>query len=128
MQALDQEHRSHFNSGMNKMGYPDMGNGRYSAHLTFPQWVQLNNAQRAHYNMIEISAPVLACLVSVGLAHPKLASLFAFLYGLGRLIYAAGYTSDKGANGRFIGARVSLVGAIGLALTAIKVGLTTKFN
>ena len=128
MQALDKEHRSSFNSGINKMGYPDMGNGRYSQHLTYAQWVQLNNAQRAHYNMIEISAPVLACLVSVGLRHPKLASAFAFLYALGRLIYAAGYTSDKGANGRFFGARVSLIGAIGLALTAINVGLSAKFE
>ena len=37
----------------NKEGYPDMGNGRYSAKLTYKDWFEFNSAQRIHYNYLE---------------------------------------------------------------------------
>jgi hypothetical protein len=33
-----------------KLGYPDMGSGRYAQELSYKDWYDLNNAQRAHLN------------------------------------------------------------------------------
>ena len=33
---------------------PDMGNGRYAAVIDYAKWFKLNNAQRAHYNYVEV--------------------------------------------------------------------------
>ena len=37
---------------ISKSGLPDMGCGRYSAKLSYKQWYEFNNAQRAHYNFL----------------------------------------------------------------------------
>jgi hypothetical protein len=64
VKELLEEHKKHTGEAMiNKTGYPDMGNGRYAAHLSYGQWLDFNNAQRAHYNMIEGSGPVLASIL-----------------------------------------------------------------
>jgi hypothetical protein len=34
-------------------GLPDTGSGRYSKELSYKQWYEFNNAQRAHYNFVE---------------------------------------------------------------------------
>lgn len=113
VQFLNDEHKKAFGNDINKQGYPDMGNGLYSQHLPYEQWVNFNNAQRGHYNMVESSGPIVACLVIAGLQSPKLSSIFGVSYGVGRFIYAQGYKS-AGANGRIIGAVISLIGNFGL--------------
>ena len=104
------------------MGYPDMGSGRYSIHLPYSDWVRLNNAQRAHYNMIEMSGPVLAALIIGGLYQPKFCSFLGFAYGFGRLLYSYGYRSQKGADGRMVGAMIATISTLLLFLLTIFYG------
>lgn len=33
-------------------GYPDSGSGFYSRNLSYEQWYELNNGQRAHMNYV----------------------------------------------------------------------------
>jgi glutathione S-transferase len=48
---FDEEHRSYTHEDIEKSnGYPDMGNGRYSAKLSYLDWLEFNKAQRVHYN------------------------------------------------------------------------------
>mmetsp|Transcript_7409 Transcript_7409/g.18951 ORF Transcript_7409/g.18951 Transcript_7409/m.18951 type:complete len:177 (-) Transcript_7409:274-804(-) len=122
-QAMNDEHKKVFGSEINSMGYPDMGNGRYSAQLSYPLWVQFNNAQRAHHNMLESSGPVLASMVAAGLVAPKAAAALGVGYAAGRWVYALGYTSDKGADGRTKGAMVGALCMLGLYGMALVTGV-----
>ncbi len=45
-----EEHLKAFGTEIPKAGYPDTGNGYYSKNLSYEEWFQFNNAQRAHYN------------------------------------------------------------------------------
>lgn len=128
VKQLQEEHKRAFGTSINSQGYPDAGNGRYSQLLEYDQWVQFNNAQRAHNNMIEGSAPVLAALLGTGLYFPITASILGFIYGTGRVFYAAGYTSKVGADGRIIGAITGLLPTFGLYLTAIGLAVSKLVN
>jgi len=69
-------------------GYPDMGNGRFSAQLTYAEWLDFNNAQRGHQNALESLPGVLACLFAAGSLYPTTAAALAGAYGVGRILYA----------------------------------------
>ncbi|CAE8599358.1 unnamed protein product [Polarella glacialis] len=125
VQAIALAHQKAFRTDMSGLGYPDMGCGRYSQHLEYSQWVELNNAQRAHYNMIESSGPVLACMLAAGLRYPKVCGCLGFGFAASRLIYAKGYKTRKGADGRVGGAIGSTLCAMGLYLTALVAGVIT---
>lgn len=105
------------------MGYPDMGSGRYSAELPYADWVAFNNAQRAHYNMVENAAPVIGALIVSGLALPRVAATLGCAFAAGRLMYASGYKSSKGADGRMLGALFSALSSLGLFGIAIFQGI-----
>jgi hypothetical protein len=119
VKTLQEEHKKEFGTVINETGYPDMGNGRYSALLSYSQWVQFNNIQRGHYGMIEGSAPVLATLILNGLFQPKVAAGLGFSYAVGRVLFAWGYQTKGGANNRMYGALFSGVGQLGLYIAAI---------
>eukprot|EP01036_Dinobryon_divergens_P037213 gene37213-48638_t len=87
--ALQEEHKKECGTHINDLGYPDMGCGRYSQHLEYGEWLALNNAMRAHYNMIESSAPILVSIAVTGLSY--------------------GYNSKAGADGRMVGAAISFL-------------------
>lgn len=123
VQQMAEEHKKAFGSPMNDLGYPDMGSGRYSALLEYPLWVEFNNAQRAHYNMVESVGPVIGALLSSGLATPRVAAGLGVGYAFGRLLYAKGYTSSKGADGRMAGAGMAALCTLGLYGLAIVNGL-----
>jgi hypothetical protein len=112
--SLQEEHKKHFGSNFNDLGYPDMGNGRYSDLLSYDQWVKFNNLQRVHYNMVESSGPVLAMVVVCGLYYPVFCSVLGNAYALGMLIYSYGYNSKSGADGRLIGAIMRTLATLAL--------------
>ena len=71
-----------------------MGNGRYSAKLSYKEWFEFNNLQRIHYNYLESVACIIIWLligglatnftwVAVGLGAANLA---------GRVMYHVGYS------------------------------------
>ena len=96
-----------------------MGNGKYASLMPYDKWVSFNNAQRAHYNMVEISGPTLACLLGGGLYHPRACAAMGFAFAFGRVLYAVGYNTKKGADGRLVGvviAEIAVVGLFGLCM------------
>lgn len=101
-----------------------MGSGLYSHLLPYQKWVEFNNAQRAHYNMIEQSGPLSAAIVGVGLIYPKATAGLSILYSVGRIIYAWGYGTKKGADGRLVGAIVAEVALVAIYGMGIYIGVT----
>lgn len=114
--AMNEDHKKAFGSPINNLGYPDMGNGRYSSQISYEDWVQFNNIQRCHYNMIESSASVLASMIVGGFFHPILCSTLGVVYALAMLIYSIGYNSKRGADGRTFGAILRTISSLLLFL------------
>jgi len=93
-----EEHEQYTNANIEETsGYPDMGNGRYSAKLDYNSWLHFNIAQRIHYNYLEFVASILMVTFLGGLNFPILASSFGFAYAFGRLLYSIFYQSKEGA-------------------------------
>lgn len=120
---LQDEHKKAFGTPLNDMGYPDMGTGRYSDLIPYDSWVHFNNAQRAHYNMVESSGPVLAAVIVGGVFNPILCSALGVVYAIGRFVYGIGYRSNKGANGRMAGATIGFLATFALYGVNIYAGL-----
>jgi glutathione S-transferase len=102
-----------------------MGNGVYAKLMPYDKWVRFNNAQRAHYNMVEQSAPVLACLAGAGLYYPRFSAALGFAFSFGRVLYAYGYNSNKGADGRLVGVIIAELATLALFGSAIYAGAST---
>lgn len=113
VKEMQEAHKKEVGGSMDAMGYPDMGNGRYSAQLSYGDWYRFNVAQRTHYNMIETSGPALATLLAGGLFYPITSAILGFTYGVGRIIYAHGYITG-GPSGRLIGAVFADLAIFGL--------------
>lgn len=122
VKAMQEEHKKGFGGSIHPNGYPDLGNGRYSAELPYENWLVFNNAQRAHYNMIEVSGPALACVVTGGLYYPTLCGGLGIVFAIGRVLYSIGYNSKRGASGRLAGAVVGSISLYGLFGTNLFVG------
>ncbi|KAK8228716.1 hypothetical protein BKA81DRAFT_403267 [Phyllosticta paracitricarpa] len=82
-----------------------------------------NCAQRAHYNFIENHTSFLTALFVAGIKYPVASSVMGALWGVGRVLYATGYTRKDKENGkgRVLGVWASLI-QIGLLGMAAKVG------
>ena len=103
-----------------KGGYPDMGNGRYSAKLSYKEWFEFNNLQRIHYNYLESVACIIIWLLIGGLA-PNFTWAAVGLGGanlVGRVIYHVGY-SMKGPKGRVAGFIIVFLTSFALFIISI---------
>ena len=60
MKQFDAEHQEAFGPDTKapKGGHPDDGNGFYSQKLSYKDWYDFQNIQRAHYNFLETVIPV----------------------------------------------------------------------
>jgi glutathione S-transferase len=93
-------------------GYPDMGQGRFADKLPLEQWTRFNNAQRAHYNYLEM-IPLIVVLEAIsGLFFARVTVIGGIIVIIGRQLYASGYRSRKGSRGRGIGAAVADIGIL----------------
>ena len=101
-----------------KAGYPDVGSGKYAMALTHDQWKDVNNAQRAHVNFLEVFAPMVAFFLIGGLSFPRVIVLLQLVNIVGRFLYQTMYAS-KGPQGRLMGALLNLASMLGAFLTAI---------
>jgi len=106
-----------------RLGYPDMGSGRYSALLTDEQWVKFNNYQRAHYNSMEMVTTALVLELAAGWHFPLIGAALGIVYIVARQIYCSGYRRG-GAIGRLSGSRLQFPTLVGLLLTALYGGFT----
>ncbi len=93
--------------------YPDMGNGRRSAHLTDKAWEEFNCVMRVHQNYLESLTQVTTNLLLAGLKHPIQSALLGMGYIVSRMIYANGYV-DNGPRGRLVGAYLGFLFRLGL--------------
>lgn len=100
-------HQREVGTPMPKLGYPDNGSGIYSQKLTYKQWFELNNAQRCHQNYVEHVGIVIPATLIAGWYYPIPAAVLGFGYITGRVAYTMGYMTEKGANGREMGAKIS---------------------
>jgi hypothetical protein len=70
--------------------------------------------------------PLMACVMFGGLQCPKFAAAMGFLTAIGRIMYAVGYTTNRGADGRIIGTSIALLGYLGAVgatvYTSFKIG------
>tara|TARA_B110000285_G_C14735326_1_gene428321 strand:- start:92 stop:592 length:501 start_codon:yes stop_codon:yes gene_type:complete len=116
MEQFNEEHQKVFGTDAPVGGHPDDGNGYYSAKLTYAQWYDFNNAQRAHLNFLETAIPVAAMVLICAINQPLLALICMIGLVLGRIMYAIGYRMS-GPQGRIAGALI-----VDVALLAAFVG------
>ena len=111
MAKFDAEHEKAFPGEKPSVGgWPDDGNGRYSAKLPYKQWFDFNNAMRAHLNMVESMPIILGFILVGGLVLPQYAYITGFCQVVSRIIYSVLY-KISGPKGRMAGA---LLGAVTL--------------
>ena len=118
-----EEHKKAFGTEIKGGGYPDHGTGKYSEKMPYKAWVEFCNAQRAYYNFLELFFPVLVPLLIAGLAYPTATIIEGVIFMIARLLYAIGYTSSKGGDGRYIGALLGHLCAMAIFVTAVLSGL-----
>jgi glutathione S-transferase len=97
-----------------------MGNGKYSAKLSYEDWYRFNNAQRAHYNFVEFAPSCFVMLFISGIYFPIPTAILGLALFIGRIIYSVGY-ANGGPGGRLVGAIIGdlvLLGLLGLSLTS----------
>ena len=100
---FETEHKRFFpSSEVPAGGYPDMGNGRYAAKLSYRDWFEFNSAQRIHYNYLESAACVIVFVLIGGIVYPWEAVAAGGAYIIGRVIYHIGY-ARQGPKGRVVG-------------------------
>lgn len=119
-EIASQDLKSHI--GVNG-GYPDAGSGKFSQKLSVPEWLQLNNAIRVHYNYLEGLVPIVISMLISGLYFKRLTFVMGIAYIVGRQLYAIGYNA-KGPHGRMIGALMLDVALI----TCLATSLLTTYH
>mmetsp|Transcript_33078 Transcript_33078/g.51711 ORF Transcript_33078/g.51711 Transcript_33078/m.51711 type:complete len:180 (-) Transcript_33078:56-595(-) len=70
--------------------HPDNGLGRLSKYLPIADWLDLQQAQRAHLNYLESISLTQAGLAVSGYFYPKAASALAVLHLIGRQLFCSG--------------------------------------
>ncbi|KAH8882815.1 membrane-associated proteins in eicosanoid and glutathione metabolism [Thozetella sp. PMI_491] len=68
-----------------------------------PAAFKFNCAQRAHHNFTENLVPAIGSILITGLRAPLLAASLGGIWSVSRVLYAWGYCSDAGPNGRYRG-------------------------
>jgi hypothetical protein len=97
---------------------PDHGNGRFSAQLSYKNWMMFNSYQRAHANLLEMVTTVLVSLLIGGLFFPDYATYAGAAWIVGRELYTYGYMT-KGPNGRGVGAGIADIGMFALIIMSL---------
>ena len=86
-------------------GYPDSGNGYYGKRLSYGNWYDMNNGQRAQINFLEQITFIISITVISGFYYPWWAFGLITAYWIGRLVFTMGYTK-AGPNARLPGALI----------------------
>jgi glutathione S-transferase len=106
-----------------------MGSGLYAGKLSYKDWYDFNNAQRAHYNYLEMAPTTFLWLLIAGIYFPLPAAALGVGVFVFRLIYAVNY-AKKGPGGRGLGAignDLALLGLLSLSLASgVKLALSTS--
>lgn len=117
---FNEAHLQAFNQELDTFGYPDMGSGIYAQKLGYKEWVEFNNAQRAHYNFFEFAPSTLVWLFVGGIYFPIASAALGLVVIISRIIYGVGY-ANKGSGGRFtgvLGNDLAIIGMFGLSVAS----------
>ncbi len=109
--TLLDDHKKAFGRELDKGGYPDMGNGKIAANLSYKDWYLFQCAQRAHYQLLEWISSVLLFLLVAGLFFPQYSVYGGIAWIVGRELYTYGYINN-GPSGRMIGAGIADIAAL----------------
>mmetsp|Transcript_17600 Transcript_17600/g.27540 ORF Transcript_17600/g.27540 Transcript_17600/m.27540 type:complete len:176 (-) Transcript_17600:50-577(-) len=101
------EHLGDVNAELKKAGreeikkgcHPDNGLGRLSNALSAADWIDLQQAQRAHLNYLETLSLSLWLLAIAGVFYPFYAAVSGGVHLLGRQLYCTGFRSKPSARG-----------------------------
>lgn len=117
------QHQEQIGAPVSHFGYPDMGNGRYTEKLPYNDWLYFNNAQRAHYNLIEQITTAFILLLVGGIAYPLYAAFCGFTFFIARILYCF-YVSKEGAKNKLrgIGAILGDIALLGGLMLAVLSG------
>jgi hypothetical protein len=77
------EHSKAFKHQVPKGGYPDCGNGVYSAKLSYKEWFMFNLAQRNAKNYLEMITPFIFALIILAIVWP----IVSIVYGCANIIF-----------------------------------------
>ena len=83
-------------SSISKYGYPDMGCGIYGDLLAYPDWIRMNNAQRAHEGTYGYLPFILANSILGGISYPRISGALLVWYLIVRQVYINSYHSSQG--------------------------------
>ena len=113
-QAIQAEHQKELpNIKFSTSGYPDMGNGRYAATVSYSSWFKFNLAQRAHYRFMESFPALLGLHVLAGIYFPVASAALAPLYMWTYHVFGRNYV-EGGPENRYSGlAAVQYVSILG---------------
>ena len=99
-----------------------MGNGWYSKHLSYKDWLEFNSAQRTFLNFLEQITTITVLLLVAGLKHPECTFYIGVTYFVCRLLYVVLY--KVGPNMRFPVVGVILILLISLLYLSIDSALS----
>ena len=125
MEQFQEEHEEGFpgSGGTQYAGFPDNGDGRYSAQLTYKQWIEYNSSIRAHQNFVEYLPFVVIVLSVGGIYLPKTGVCIGILIMVGRLLNACCY-SMNGPSARMLGAVMGNYPMYAYSLAAFAVAIS----
>ena len=97
---LGKEHKAAMgeDTHINKYGYPDIGNNIYSDYLPYKDWVIVNNAQRAHENIVNNLPIAYSGIFICGLSYPRLTLWYTAIYVMLRISHTTGFMTNRGPN------------------------------
>ena len=89
---------------VDKLGYPDNGNGKFSKSLPFRNWYLLNAKMRKHFNFLEMIIGFLPILLFAGIKYPTLCSYCTFIIIVSRFCSLIGddFYKDRETTGENI--------------------------
>ena len=100
--------------------HPDNGLGRLSSKLSISDWMDLQQAQRAHMNYLESLTLTQSLLAVAGYFYPIPASIIAGIHLIGRQLYCSGFRTRPGARGPgFLISNLTNLALLGLAVYGI---------
>jgi len=109
LKSESEEIKKELGEEIKKGCHPDNGLGRWSKDLSTLEWVQLQNAQRAHLNYLETLSLTLWSVFLAGIFFPLYASGLAVVHLMGRQMYCSGFRSRAGSRGAGFGIAMGTV-------------------
>ena len=93
MEQFDEIHREAFpgQETAPQFGYPDSGNGYFSKKLSYSDWFNMNNAQRAQINFLEHMTFLILGTMICAAYYPVWALVLQCFIFMGRLLFSIGY-------------------------------------